>query len=80
MSEVIPWKLEDLAALLDGDVHDKAGIRDHPIVDERIETRVVFSQLPQWFTMRQLEDAGVRKLLLEPRAKLEVGGDNVGTE
>jgi len=65
---------EDVAALLDDDVHDEAAVTDHPLVEELAEGRVVVVQVPRCLPMRHLKQGRIWVLLLEPRAEAKERG------
>ena len=50
---------EDVAALLDDDVHDEAAVTDHPLVEELAEGRVVVVQVPRSLPMRHLKQGRI---------------------
>ena len=70
------YPLEDAAALLDDDVHEEAGVRDHASVEELAHGRVVADDVPHVLPVRQLEEGQVcrRQLVLEPSAKIKERG------
>ena len=75
---------EDVAALLDDDVHDEAAVGDHAVVEERAEGRVAAGQVPRLLPVRHLEEGRrlLRQLLplLEPRAEAEERGHEGSVE
>ena len=70
---------EHVAALLDHDVHDETAVRDHPVVEELAEARVVAGQGPYVPAIGQLE-RGRTRLVLEPLVEAEEGGHEESAE